>query len=195
MANWSADRYFLGRVVQADPHLNLRQYTPVQQELVRLLRFDGHDLPYVITDIKCFGPALQVRGCGKWCCGIPIPDAIWNTLKSGIVVSRCFAGDGDETIQEILVGGEIVLRESRFLWDVDGWTEYEGRTSDENHFFEELWRPLRVEQARFDADNPNWRERVQREKMENDSYVHKQGIRSAIIHNVVDAVDVNDENG
>jgi hypothetical protein len=97
---------------------------------------------YMVNSITRLGPAVKFSGSGKWGADAPIPEDVWEKLKTGIVVSFCHDGMGDEAHQTIIINGETVSSQTRTEDDEDRFGEYEGRNPDEQHFFKKLWHAI-----------------------------------------------------
>lgn len=149
MANWSSDTYYFGRATPAREW----RHISVQQEIIRLLAFNAHEHPYIIGSIELVGPAVKFDGGGKWGCGCPIPNSVWDVLNAGIVEAEGSNGFDDDVYRAVTVGGQQVFLETLKIWDSKPFAKYMGINPEEKYFFKLLW----------DALDRNQEERFQRE--------------------------------
>lgn len=134
-------------------------YNKERQDIIRSLQFKtelAKGEAFFVSRIGLFGPCVRLDGEGRWGTQLDLTEECFQQLLSGVMVHEGFDGYGTSS-RYVVIGGEPVLHEELPSHPDDDtpeafaaheklrFTDFVGRTPEEQHFFKELWRAVKQE--------------------------------------------------
>lgn len=156
MANWVSSEIMFGTLLSEHELTNSSSfsYESKNQMAIRNIQFDApqahpRDSFFAITAIDTIGPCIRIAGTGRWGAGVDLSEDCWKIIQRGVLVLRRYDMNGGVASSTISINGVEVFHEELTLkeddeggpcWDT--FTEYEGHSPAEKHFFSRLWCAL-----------------------------------------------------